>query len=43
MKAYRNQAYVYAVIKVPEELYLPEEDDDAAESFLSLPKEFTDF
>ena len=42
MKACRNQACVYAVIKAPEELYLPDEDD-AAESFSPLPKEFADF
>ena len=43
MKTYRNQTYIYVVIKAPEELYLPDEDDDTAESFSLLPKEFADF
>ena len=43
MKACRNQVCIYAVIKAPEELYLLDKDDDAAESFSPLPKEFADF
>ena len=43
MKAYKNQACVYAVIKAPEELFLPDKDDNAAEIFSLLPKEFADF
>ena len=43
IKAYRNQACVYAAIKAPEELFLPNEDDNAVKIFSSLPKEFVDF
>ena len=41
IKACKNQACVYAVIKAPEELYLPDEDDGGDPS--PLPKEFADF
>ena len=43
MKACRNQACVYAVIKAPEELFFSNEDDNATEIFSPLPKEFADF
>ena len=43
MKVSKNHTYVYIVIKVPKELYLSDKNDDAAENFLPLSKEFTDF
>ena len=42
MKVCKNQACVYAVIKAPEELYLPDEEDAGGDP-LPLPKEFADF